>query len=489
MSADLPTAERTAAMEPSPAPNADSRYVEGEVIVEKYKLASQLASGGMGSLWVAKNLALDAQVALKLIRADVATSDIEERFLTEARTLARLRHPNIVRVFDFGRTRHDDPFMVMELLHGETLGNLIDRQARLPAIQTLQLLLPIIDAMATAHGKGIIHRDIKPDNVFLADDDGHMQPKVLDFGIAKLAAQPDIVDRKLTQAGTVVGSPEYLSPEQARGSDQIDHRTDIWSLCIVIYECMTGRIPFEGNNYNSLLRSIIEQEPLSTLELGAGDPELWQLLSVGLAKKPEARFQSMRELGQACAHWLYSHGVEEDACGHSLRATWLDSGLGRVSSARISFTTMPGLHRAVSTLPHGVASPSTPSPASIPSLSPHQSRSRWLLPVIAGATLAGLLLGVAVLLSAREARRADPAPEAAPREPAQVTTIVVTPAPAKGPESQPEPSAEPTRAPPRASPNPAPKPKKTAAAPASAPPAPAPSPAKPKGGYSEDLGF
>lgn len=299
-----------------------SRYVEGEIIADKYKLVSQLGAGGMGSLWMAKNLQLDALVALKLIRADVASKEADERFISEARTLARLRHPNIVRVFDFGRTRHEDPYIVMELLQGETLGGRLDRTARLAPAQALQLILPIVDALVAAHAKGVVHRDIKPDNVFLADDDGRLQPKLLDFGIAKTTTGLD--ERRLTQTGTVVGSPEYLSPEQARGSENIDFRTDIWSLSVVIYECLTGQLPFDGSNYNSLLRSIIEDEPAALTELGAGDAELWKLLRVGLAKRPEQRYRCTRDLGIALASWLYAHGIQEDACGQSLRAAWLE---------------------------------------------------------------------------------------------------------------------------------------------------------------------
>jgi hypothetical protein len=299
-----------------------SRYVEGEIIADKYKLVSQLGAGGMGSLWMAKNLQLDAPVALKLIRADIASKEADERFITEARTLARLRHPNIVRVFDFGRTRHEDPYIVMELLQGETLGGRLNRTARLPPAHALQLILPIVDALVAAHAKGVVHRDIKPDNVFLADDDGRLQPKLLDFGIAKTTTGLD--ERRLTRTGTVIGSPEYLSPEQARGAEGIDFHTDIWSLSVVIYECLAGQLPFEGSNYNSLLRSIIEDEPAALTELGAGDAELWKLLRAGLAKKPEHRYRRTRDFGIALASWLYSHGIQEDACGQSLRAAWLE---------------------------------------------------------------------------------------------------------------------------------------------------------------------
>jgi serine/threonine-protein kinase len=297
------------------------RYVADEIIVDKYRLAAPLGEGGMGAVWTAQNLALDALVAIKLIRNDVDVPGAAERLLTEARAAARLRHPGIVRVFDFGATQHGDPFIVMELLTGESLGNVLEREGRLPALTAVQLLLPICEALHVAHQQGIVHRDIKPENFFLAEGDGRLQPKVLDFGIAKVE---QVSRGKVTQAGTILGSPDYMSPEQARGDEGVDFRADIWAFCVVLYECVTGSVPFEDPNYNALLRKIIEQPPTPTLEFGAGDDSLWHIILRGLGKKPEERWPNMRELGVALAQWLLSHGVTEDACGQSLRSNWTE---------------------------------------------------------------------------------------------------------------------------------------------------------------------
>ncbi len=277
----------------------------------------------MGALWVAQNLALDVQVALKLIRADIASDSASERLLNEARTAARLKHPSIVRIFDFGRTRRGDPFIVMELLSGQNLGEHLEQRRRLPATYTIQLLLPIAEALAAAHRQRIVHRDLKPDNVFLAEGDGRLQPKIVDFGIAKFN-QPS-ADGRLTKDGAVLGSPEYMSPEQARGDDDIDQRADIWSFCVVLYECVTGVVPFTDANYNALLRRIIECEPTPIVDLSAGDRELWHILARGLHKDRELRWQRIRDLGEALAEWLVERGVTEDICGHALRASWLDA--------------------------------------------------------------------------------------------------------------------------------------------------------------------
>jgi serine/threonine-protein kinase len=450
----------------APAIDPTAQYLKGDVIAEKYELVKELAAGGMGSLWVARNLALDAEVALKLVRAEVATKELEERFLFEARILARLRHPNIVRVFDFGRSSRGDPFIVMELLIGETLGRVLERQHRLPATDALRLLLPIADALATAHQKDIVHRDIKPENVFLAEDEGRLQPKILDFGIAKLAVHgPNTEERRLTQTGVIVGSPEYLSPEQARGLEEVDHRSDIWSLSVVIYETVTGELPFDGKNYHALLRSIIEGEPNPTTELGAGDQALWDLVRVGLAKEPADRYATMRELGTAFARWLYSHGVEEDVCGHSLKSTWLVSG-----------PDMPALGRArLSTMPGPTTTPPTPLPA-VSSPPPTKPR-RWGRALVVVAVLSGLaFLGYSLMR-----QRATPPTASVPRvvlEEArpELTTVVVLPAQPPAASQPPVPRSTPvaTRS----------RPKTAAVAPAtSAAPPPSTRP------VTEDLGF
>jgi serine/threonine-protein kinase len=307
-----------------PPRSSDTRYRSGEVIAGKYELIRCLGEGGMGSVWVARNLALDAQVAVKLIRASVDSPLAAERLLTEARAAAKLKHPAIVRVFDFGRTERDDPFIVMELLAGENLGSLIGRERRLPAIYAVQLLLPIIDALHVAHANGVVHRDLKPDNIFLASFDGRVLPKVVDFGVAKVEQEGRFGTHKLTETGAVVGSPEYMAPEQAGGDDYLDHRVDIWAVSMVLYECVTGRTAFRDANYHALLRKIIEKPARSILDLGAGDALLWQIIERGLAKDPEQRWQSMLHVGKALASWLSAKDVTEDASGQALRSAWLD---------------------------------------------------------------------------------------------------------------------------------------------------------------------
>ncbi len=234
---------KATASDRSAAPSDPNPYLAGEVIGDRYRLMRELGHGGMGVVWVAHSLVLGVDVALKLIRASVAGPSVASRMAREAHAAARLGHPALVRVFDFGWTSRGDPFLVMELVQGETLWALLSRETRIDAIRAVQMILPIADGLRVAHDKEIVHRDIKPENIFLATDTfGRTQPKLLDFGIAKI--EHSAYEGKLTQVGAVLGSPEYMSPEQALGVDDVDERTDVWSLSVVLYELVTGTVPF-----------------------------------------------------------------------------------------------------------------------------------------------------------------------------------------------------------------------------------------------------
>jgi len=293
-------------------------YGAGAIIADKYELVRPLGEGGMGTVWLARNVALESHVALKLLRADFADEHTGDRLLQGARVAARLDHSAIVRVFDFGQTSHGDPFIVMDLLEGETLAALLSTRGRVAPKKAVQIVLPVLDALAMAHARGIVHRDLKPANIFLAREAGRTQPKIVDFGIA--TTDLEITKNTVTRQRTALGSSGYVAPEQARGSSTIDARADVWAVCIVLYECIAGRSAFQGENYNALMRAIAEDDAVPITEVAVGDSELWTILQRGLQKDPAARWSSARELGRALAEWLLRHDVDVDISGERLGA-------------------------------------------------------------------------------------------------------------------------------------------------------------------------
>jgi serine/threonine protein kinase len=418
-------------------------YQLGDVIGGKYRLDSLLGEGGMGSVYRAFNLQLEAPVALKLIRAGLDREALTQRLKKEAKASARLGHAAIARVFDVGESAQGDPFIVMELLTGRTLASIIAAEGRLAALRAVQLLLPVADALAAAHAKGLVHRDLKPDNVFIAEDDGSIQPKLLDFGIVKLVGEPATLEPNLTQNGVVLGSPEYMSPEQARGQDDLDLRTDIWSFCVLLYEAVTGEPVFSGANYNALLRAIVEEQPRPLHHYLCGDAELWAILERGLAKNRDQRFRSMSELGRALAGWALARGAREDVCGASLEAKWISRASDpNTPAARASFASITDIpHSGVretprdlegsvqATMAFGAPTPTRSEP--LPTTNRDMPPTRVLAAVGAGLAVLLIVLGALALRNGQpEAPRAGTATQEHPRPP-------TPPLPARSPSLEP----------------------------------------------------
>ncbi len=418
----------------SPMASSRPRYGAGDVIAEKYRLGRKLGEGGMGEVWFAHNETLDIDIAIKLIRGEVATAEMADRLLHEARAAARLGHAAIVRVNDFGKTSRGDPFIVMELLDGEDLASALAKRGKISAIKAVRTLLPIAHALSVAHNKGIVHRDLKPENVFLAkNEEGQIQPKLVDFGVAKLEKQHS---QRLTQTGALLGSPLYMSPEQARGDD-VDHRADIWALAVVLYETITGRPPFEGKNYNAVLYAITANFPTPITEFETGDAELWTILDRGFQKDPDRRWYSMRDFGEALARWLEDRDVHEDITGASLQTTWFQWKRDEDQLAPGSSTPPPN-DDAPGALP--------PVPHIAPSPMADQVREREItkrtlrhghesLYLIVAVGVAALLIGVLTVVLLRKAPtvHAESPPPAEPN-PVAAATAVALPSPPPAPE-------------------------------------------------------
>ena len=478
--------------EAAPASFRATDHKEGQLIGDKYRLVERLGEGGMASVWLAHNEALEIDVAVKFIRADLQHPGLTSRLLQEARAAAKLGHPAIVRVSDFGKTETQQPYIVMELLRGEDLAKVIAERGALNPVRAVRTLLPIVHALAAAHGKGIVHRDLKPDNVFLHQrEGGGVQPKLVDFGIAKLKRDDD---QRITQLGNAMGSPAYMSPEQARGLD-VDHRADIWAFSVMMYEAVTGKLPFDGPTYAALLCAILEGQPPPITEVGVADPQLWALISRGLEKDPERRWSSMRELGTALAHWLSARNVVDDITGTSLMSTWIDP---QPDSERPMQHSLPGIPSLPDIDPRPKALAESVGDGAT-QLSFHEGvpvqpkrRSLASAMTIGGGIGGVLLLGAVVaFLAMRPRARAEPpasAPAAAPTtEIAPLATDVVqapapavTSAPSVEPTAEPGPPEEKADAAPKAKP-PVQKPKVAAKSPAPAKPKQVPATApKPK---------
>ncbi|HVU01148.1 MAG TPA: serine/threonine-protein kinase [Polyangiaceae bacterium] len=268
----------------------------GTTIDLRYEIEGVLGEGGMGTVYRARHYVLDKKLALKVLRADLARdADLGTRFIREARAAAAVNHPNVVQITDFGTLPSGQPYFVMELLAGMSLSALVRRGGPLPAGRAVRLLLQMVDGLSAAHQAGVVHRDLKPDNIVVCPGPNDQETvKVLDFGLAKVAGQS-----RLTRAGLVFGTPHYMSPEQAMGGT-VDERTDIYSLGIVMYEMFTGRVPFEADSFMGVLTKHLYVEPTppsvllgDTAKLGA----LEQVTLRCLEKKPEKRFASMAALG------------------------------------------------------------------------------------------------------------------------------------------------------------------------------------------------
>jgi eukaryotic-like serine/threonine-protein kinase len=288
------------------APGIISGSVKDEVIADRYELEGLVGTGGMSSVYKARDRLLERRVALKVLHPHHASDeDFVERFRKEARLVAQLSHPNIVTVIDRG---DDDgrQFIVFELIEGENLKEVVTREGPLPLRRAVELALQVGHGLAFAHSHGLVHRDVKPQNVLMNGDD---QAKVTDFGIARSID----VDVSVTQTGTVLGTSAYIAPEQASGGD-ITPQTDVYSLGVVLYELLTGEVPFPGESFVAVAMKHINDPAPSVLDRRPETPtRLAAAVDRALAKEPGERFASMDEFVAELSACLAELGPEADA--------------------------------------------------------------------------------------------------------------------------------------------------------------------------------
>lgn len=268
------------------------------VIGDKYRLTRRIGKGGMGEVWSAEQLVTRKSVAMKFLAID-ADESAKKRFMREARAACAVRHPNVVEVYDVIEQEDGLPVIVMELMVGESLGDRLRREKKLSVEDTALVFSRVSSALICAHALGVVHRDLKPDNVFLAQTPDGDEVKVIDFGIAKLAPKDEGGENTgaLTSTGTMLGTPHYMSPEQAFGEKQIDQRADVWSLGIMVYVCVSGVLPTAADNIGQILKIIMTRaiKPLATVAPDV-PPILTDLVDRMLAFAPSDRPSDLAEV-------------------------------------------------------------------------------------------------------------------------------------------------------------------------------------------------
>jgi serine/threonine protein kinase len=402
----------------------------GDIVCGKYRLLRPLGEGGMGLVFEAEHLRLRQSVAIKFLRHEVlAMPDAVERFEREARASARIRGPHVVQVLDVDTDERGRPYMVMELLRGRDLEAELRVHGPFPVERAVDLVLQACVAVAQAHAAGIVHRDLKPSNLFLTEEAGKRVLKVLDFGISKIAPDADAPPASATSTCVTVGTPLYMSPEQMRSSKDVDGRSDIWSLGVILYELVAGTPPFLGTTTAAIAAIVADAMP-SLRRVRPDVPEaLERVLVTALAKAPADRLPTAEALGAALMPFASADGV---AGPFSLRPSQRDFALAvsamartptsqRVSDARELLDLRPSL---------------PPSSGGVPRDPARQSRQlREALRTFAGTLVIGM--GLASAMTVVLSRHDAPAPAAmiAPAAPTGSTparalrAIVAAPAP------------------------------------------------------------
>jgi len=269
------------------------------ILAGRYRLESRMGAGGMGSIWRAEHLVLQAPVAVKLIDRDaVPDEDTVARFLREAKSAAALRSPHVVQIIDYGLDG-ETPFMVMELLEGENLAQRLKRLRRLSRQDTARILTHVGRAMVRAHDAGIVHRDLKPDNIFLIRNEDEEHAKVLDFGVAKVERAALGAEGTRTRTGSILGTPFYMSPEQAQGNKAVDHRSDLWSLGVIAFECLTGKRPFYSDGLGDLVLTICVRDLPIPSDVAPVPLGFDRWFAQACARDPEHRFSNARAMTEA----------------------------------------------------------------------------------------------------------------------------------------------------------------------------------------------
>ena len=273
----------------------------GQTLAGKYLVEQLIKRGGMGAVYRGKHVMMDKTVAIKVLRPSLAGDDaVVARFSREAKAASRISHPHAVTVTDFGEAENGVVFLVMEYLDGRTLKDIIRTEGPMPLGRAVEIVRQVSGALDAAHKEGVIHRDLKSDNIMLSQTNGGDWAKVLDFGIAKIQQPDGVRDHDITAANLVIGTPQYMSPEQCAQTSAIDARSDVYSLGVIVYEMLAGHVPFTGESPTVIMMKQVQDPPPSVLEARPDLPaSVDRLIDRALAKHPAERFQTAGELSDA----------------------------------------------------------------------------------------------------------------------------------------------------------------------------------------------
>jgi len=285
----------------------------GDILDGKYRIIRLIGEGGMGAVYEGENTRIHRRVAIKVLHSGIAEqAEAVARFEREAQAAGRIGSDHIVEVLDLGALPNGDRYLVMEFLDGEGLGSRIKARSRIAPPELFPIANQLLEGLAAAHGAGIIHRDLKPDNVFLLKSRAGQTDfvKLLDFGISKFNQMSGDSGFSMTRTGAVMGTPYYMAPEQAKGSREMDHRVDLYAVGVILYEALTGQVPFSADTFNELLFKIVleEPKPLSVVDPSI-DPGFAAIVIKAMARDPAHRFQNAREFQQALVQWASGQGA------------------------------------------------------------------------------------------------------------------------------------------------------------------------------------
>ncbi len=395
----------------APAGPGGAPDLAGREIVGRYRLLSKLGEGGMGAVYRGEQISLKRKVAIKLLRPELsADPGLVRRFNSEAELVAKLSHPNTVNIYDFGQDQDGTLFIAMEYIEGRSLRAAMTAEGPVPPRRAIPIVLQVAGSLVDAHAHGIIHRDLKPDNVMLTDRGRERDiARVLDFGIAKLRDEGKNTVNQMTQAGDLVGTPQYMAPEQIRG-DKVDGRTDVYALGALLYEMITGRLPFEGPTVMAILSKHLTETPpppsVRRPDLGL-PPQLDAVVMAALVKEPDQRIASMELFAEQLAAVLPvvggpATGLGAAATGPVSAQHWQASAPGWSGTPPPGTAPgVPGFGPSTPTPPpHAIApAPYPPPPVMYPPSpgAPVVPRRRTGLWIVLGVLVVGAIGAVAVV--------------------------------------------------------------------------------------------